>query len=456
MTDSAYVFAPGERLTDDSTGAPIIGGTVYFYDAGTTNPKTVYASADLDQGDNPALLGTSVVTDSLGYPTSDGSTRTLVYVGTSPYKVVAKDADGNTVFTHDDIPGAVVSASSVDVAVTATFPVVTKSLAYTVLAADQNTTFLVNCSSANVTLTLPSATDSNIPNGWKIKVQHAGSGNQAIVVVKSGSGQSISEGTKTYGGGSFALSLNGEDCEITADGGNWRVVSHTAPFVKKSQGIIPIADRAATSPGSPVAGSIYLLTGTGGSFSAFTAGDLAFYTGAGWVNFTPYTDCGWVAFVQDENLYYRFMDSAWVVETATTSIPGTIKTATQAVQETSTATDTAVTPATQQFHPSAAKCWLKSTVSTGTPAVSASYNITSITDTGQGDLTVTIATDFSGSHWSCEMSCQGPVNTQGRAVWMPDFGQAGGTVEIICYTLGSSSPVASDPTCWYFAGFGDQ
>ncbi len=456
MTDAVYVFAPGERLTDDSTGAPIIGGTVYFYDAGTTNPKTVYASADLDQGDNPAPLGTSVVTDSLGYPTSDGSTRTLVYVGTSPYKVVAKDADGNTVFTHDDIPGAVVSASSVDVAVTATFPVVTKSLAYTVLAADQNTTFLVNCSSANVTLTLPSATDSNIPNGWKIKVQHAGSGNQAIVVVKSGSGQSISEGTKTYGGGSFALSLNGEDCEITADGGNWRVVSHTAPFIKKSQGIIPIADRAATSPGSPVAGSIYLLTGTGGSFSAFTTGDLALYTGAGWVNFTPYTDCGWVAYVQDENLYYRFMDSAWVVETATTSIPGTIKTATQAVQETSTATDTAVTPATQQFHPSAAKWWLKSSVSAGTPAVSASYNNTSITDSGAGDLTVTIATDFSSANWSCLATVMGPDTTQGRAAFLLDGTQAAGAVEFLCYTLGSSSPSKTDPTTWNFAGFGDQ
>ena len=456
MTDAVYVFAPGERLTDDSTGAPIIGGTVYFYDAGTTNPKTVYASADLDQGDNPAPLGTSVVTDSLGYPTSDGTTRTLIYVGTSPYKVVAKDADGNTVFTHDDIPGAVVSTSSGDVAVTALFPVVTKSLDYAVLAADQNTTFLVNCSSAKVTLTLPSATDTDIPNGFKIKVQHAGSGNQAVVVVKSGSGQSISEGTKTYGGASFALSLNGEDCEITADGGNWRVVSHTAPFIKKSQGIIPIADRAATSPGSPVAGSIYLLTGTGGSFSTFTAGDLALYTGAGWVNFTPYTDCGWVAFVQDENLNYQFQDSAWVSETATSTFGGTVKVSTQAIQETATATDTAVLVGHQQFHPSAAKWWLKSAVSAGTPAVSASYNNTSITDNGDGNLTATIATDFSSANWVCLALCMGPVNSQGRVALVVDSGQASGSVTLTCLTLGSSAPSQTDPTSWYLDGFGDQ
>ena len=30
MTDSTYVFPPGERITDDSTGAPISGATIYF------------------------------------------------------------------------------------------------------------------------------------------------------------------------------------------------------------------------------------------------------------------------------------------------------------------------------------------------------------------------------------------------------------------------------------------
>ena len=73
MTDSTYVFPPGERITDDSTGAPISGATIYFYDAQTTNPKTVYADADLT-----ASLGTSVVTDSQGYPTTNGITRTIL------------------------------------------------------------------------------------------------------------------------------------------------------------------------------------------------------------------------------------------------------------------------------------------------------------------------------------------------------------------------------------------
>jgi len=449
MTDSVFVLPPGERITDDSTGAPISGARLYFYDAQTLEPKTVYADADLETS-----LGTSVVTDALGYPTSNGSTRTLIYVGTAPYKLVIQDADANTIVTHDDIPGAVVSASSTDVSVTATFPVVTKSLAYAVLAADQNTLFKVNCSSADVTLTLPSAV--TVGSGWTIRVQHAGSANQAILATVSS--QLISEGSKSFST-SYALALNGEDIELRSDGGNWHVVSHTSPFIKVAQGVIPITDRLSAPPVSPQHGALYLLTSSpSGAWSSFSQHDIVQYHGGStaWVNFTPYTDCGWVAYVADENLNYQFQDSAWVAETATSTFAGSVKVATQAIQETATALDTAVTPGTQQFHPSAAKWWLKAAVGAGVPAVSASYNNTSITDTGAGDITVTIATDFSSGNWSCLATVMGPDTTQGRAAFLLASQQAAGVVEFLCYTLGSSSPAKTDPDAWNFVGYGDQ
>lgn len=449
MTDSTYVFPPGERITDDSTGAPISGATIYFYDAQTTNPKTVYADADLT-----ASLGTSVVTDSQGYPTSNGITRTLIYVGTAPYKIVIKDSTGNTIATHDNIPGAVVSASSSDVAVTASFPVVTKSLNYTVVKDDQNSLFKINCSSGDVTLTLPSAVAMG--NGWCIRVQHAGSANQAILATVSS--QLISEGSKSFSTG-YALALNGEDIELRSDGGNWNVVSHTSPFIKVAQGIIPITDRLSAPPVSPQHGALYILTASpSGAWSTFSQHDIVQYAGGStaWVNFTPYTDCGWQAYVADENLNYQFQDSAWVAESATNSFAGTVKTASQSVQETATATDTAVTPATQQYHPSAAKWWLKASVSAGTPSISSSYNNTSITDNGDGNLTATIATDFSSANWCCLALCMGPVTAQGRVPWVVDSGQNAGTVNLTCVTVGSSSPAQTDPSAWYFAGFGDQ
>jgi len=449
MTDSTYVFPPGERITDDSTGAPISGATIYFYDAQTTNPKPVYADADLT-----ASLGTSVVTDSQGYPTTNGITRTLIYVGTAPYKIVIKDSSSNTVATHDNIPGAVVSASSSDVAVTASFPVVTKSLNYTVVKDDQNSLFKINCSSGDVTLTLPSAVAMG--NGWCIRVQHAGSANQAILATVSS--QLISEGSKSFSTG-YALALNGEDIELRSDGGNWNVVSHTSPFVKLAQGIIPITDRLSAPPVSPQHGALYLLTASpSGAWSTFSQHDIVQYHGgsAAWVNFTPYTDCGWVAYVADENITYQFIDSAWVASTATNSFAGRLKTATQAVQEAATATDTAVTPATQQSHPSSPKWWLKATVSGGTPSVADSYNNTSITDANQGVLTATIATDFSSANWACHITCQGPDTTQGRAGWVYDSSQTAGAITGLCYTLGSSSPSNTDPSAWYLSGLGDQ
>ncbi|ADJ21998.1 hypothetical protein Hden_0172 [Hyphomicrobium denitrificans ATCC 51888] len=449
MTDSTYVFPPGERITDDSTGAPISGATIYFYDAQTTNAKTVYADADLT-----ASLGTSVVTDSQGYPTTNGITRTLIYVGTAPYKIVIKDSSSNTIATHDNIPGAVVSASSSDVAVTASFPVVTKSLNYTVVKDDQNSLFKINCSSGDVTLTLPSAVAMG--NGWCIRVQHAGSANQAILATVSS--QLISEGSKSFSTG-YALALNGEDIELRSDGGNWSVVSHTSPFIKVAQGIIPITDRLSAPPVSPQHGAFYLLTSSpSGAWSTFSQHDIVQYHGgsAAWVNFTPYTDCGWFAYVADENLNYQFRDSAWVPESATNSVAGTVKTASQAVQETSTATDTAVTPATQQFHPSSPKWWLEATVSGGTPTVVASYNNTSITDANVGVLTATIATDFSSANWACHVTCRGPDTTQGRAGWVYDSSQSAGAITGLCYTLGSSSPSNTDPTAWYLSGLGDQ
>jgi hypothetical protein len=437
MTDSVALFPLGYRF-EDPQGVPYSGATVEFYDEGTTNHKTVYADKDLT-----VELGTSIITDAAGRPTSDGTTPTDVFVGTAPYKYILKDSDGVVIETKDNRPGAVVSASSVDVAVTAKFPVATKSLDYAVVAADQNSTFLINCSSADVTLTLPSATDDDIPNGWKIKVQHAGSANQAIVVVKSGSGQNIYEGTKTYGGSSFVLALNGEDCEVISDGGNWRVVAHTAPFLKMAQGVIPITDQVSTSPASPQAGALYLLTGVGGDFSTFTAGDIAMYTGAGWVNFTPQE--GWVAFVADEDRTYQYFGSAWVAQPLSTP-------AAQATMESANA-GTPVTADMQQYHPGHPKCWAKATG--GTAALVASYNITSTSDGGTGVVTFNIATDFSSADWSC---CFGRYSGVTGATITDIANPASGSIQMKARiaTASDSNGDLIDPAAWFMAGLGDQ
>lgn len=72
--------------------------------------------------------------------------------------------------------------------------------------------------------------------------------------------------------------------------------------------------------------------------------------------------------------------------------------ASQADMEAGTGTDKIVTPGRQNFHPSAAKAWVKFDASSGTPTIRSSYNITSLTDDGVGLTTVTIATDLSSAN----------------------------------------------------------
>jgi hypothetical protein len=98
--------------------------------------------------------------------------------------------------------------------------------------------------------------------------------------------------------------------------------------------------------------------------------------------------------------------------------------AAQADQETATSTTTYVSPGRQQFHPSACKAWIQFT-SVTTTAILTSYNITSVTDNGSGDTTITIATDFSGGNYAIGTST----------------GQSTG-IPLLCIDDGSSVPTA--------------
>lgn len=133
--------------------------------------------------------------------------------------------------------------------------------------------------------------------------------------------------------------------------------------------------------------------------------------------------------------------------------------ATQADQETATSIITHVTPGRQQFHPSAAKAWAFVTVSAGSPTLQTSHNITSITDTAAGALTVTIAADFSTANWASIATCENndstfDDNSDLQIVWVRNGSKAAGSV--VLDTSSGSSAVLVDPASWSFVGFGDQ
>ena len=434
MTDSVAIFSPGDRLTDNSTGAVLPGGVAYFYDAGTTNPKTVYADGDLS-----VTLGTSVTADALGYPTSDGTTRTLVYTGTSDYKIVIKDANGVTVVTHDDVKGAPTTYNPGSQSVVAETPVVTKSLNYTVLSTDQSTVFVGNCSSGDVAFTLPSAVD--VGDGWFVDIQHAGSANQ--ILIETVSSQTISSGATDYST-VMVLARSGESVRVVSDGGNWRVTSHSPPHIKNAQGIIAVTDRLTAPPGSEVNGDIYLISGSpSGDWSSFSAGDLVQYTSSAWVRFAPLE--GWRVWVSDEDLGYTYDGTSWLSDAASDARAGMVEKATSAevIAETG---DRYADAAALKYHPGVAKFWVNGSGTT----IAASYNVTSIV---QGSLfTVTIENDFASEAWCCVASCReaGVDSTSNRSLMIES--QTSGSVTLR-WKPGSSSSMS--PSAWNVCGFGD-
>ena len=135
---------------------------------------------------------------------------------------------------------------------------------------------------------------------------------------------------------------------------------------------------------------------------------------------------------------------------AAASVTGT-HVATQAEQESASATDKIVTPGRQHFHPGHPKCWGFVTFSGGVPTLQTSYNITSITDTATGFLTWTIATDFSSANWAPLMTVVNDAVNAGQHTFAASM--AAGSV--IQRTF-NASHVNDDPDGASFMGLGDQ
>jgi hypothetical protein len=96
----------------------------------------------------------------------------------------------------------------------------------------------------------------------------------------------------------------------------------------------------------------------------------------------------------------------------------------------------------------AAKFWIKAN-GTGTTILD-SFNVTSITDTGSGLLTVTIGTDFSSANWCLNVSAQSSASSG----YIPlGNTQAAGSI-LVAFINAASATV--DPGAWYVSGFGNQ
>lgn len=110
-----------------------------------------------------------------------------------------------------------------------------------------------------------------------------------------------------------------------------------------------------------------------------------------------------------------------------------------------------VTAATVNYAPGVAKGWGYVTVAAGVPTLQASHNVTSITDTGTGRLTVTIATDFSSANYACLVT----LDDDGTTVNIASVtSQLAGSFEI--NSRRPDTGALRDPKGYSFVFFGDQ
>lgn len=101
--------------------------------------------------------------------------------------------------------------------------------------------------------------------------------------------------------------------------------------------------------------------------------------------------------------------------------------------------------------------WAYVTVSGGTPTLQSSYNVTGITDSGVGILTVTVATDFASANWAVAATSANTNSSATNASFVSedsDLRTAG--VCVLCNYNGAATQAAADPVAWSVSGFGVQ
>lgn len=95
----ATLMPEGKQSFSDSAGAPLVGGKVYTYDTGTTNPRATYQDAvGTIPNTNPIVL------DARGE-------ATIFWTGA--YKIILKDSLDSTIWTVDNVVSSDVFPSSV-------------------------------------------------------------------------------------------------------------------------------------------------------------------------------------------------------------------------------------------------------------------------------------------------------------------------------------------------------
>jgi hypothetical protein len=435
MVDSVQILDSGFRVLD-ANGNPINNAKIKFREVGPGATRTVYSDKDL-----ATPLGHTVRTRSDGYPVvSFGSNTTvLIYTGNTPYHVEITDENDVAIFpAKDNVRGALDTSAFVPAGGTSILnePVLSKTGSETIIAADKGKLWACNANGGFFTVTLFSAITAG--DGFTFGVRNDGTANPVGI----SAGQNIA----TPWGNITAFSLRpGETVWLSSNGSTWKL-SKYYPSLNGTVGIIEIAGRLSTPPVSPVAGARYIVgAAPTDAWVTFAQHDIAEATGQGtWNRIRPPTDCGWLAYVRDEDIYYSFQGSAWVSSFANA-----------ADMEAGTNLTRAVTPGLLHRHPGVPKAWALVTYSGGTPLIAAGYGFSSVSDQSIGVTRVNFTTAMSGANY-CPNATTQQASGSVQTIYITD--KTASYVEVVTIVPTSSGNVTANPLDQNFsvAVLGDQ
>lgn len=361
----------------DSSGSPLAGATLEFYESGTSTPLTVYTDSSL-----------SIPASTLNSLTADSSGRFgNIFMSVDSYKVILKDSIGNTVFTADpyDIEQIYTISEgleSVDTGILRSKISVNSQTgtSYTVLTTDR-ATLITRINSSAMADTLPQANTTTFPSGWFCYYHNRGTG----VVT-------ITPTTSTIDGASSIALYPNDGIMIVCDGTNYytfrgkkSITDMTAKTTLEDADQLGVADSADSNKNKKIT----------------------------WAN------------VKAE----LFAEEV----------------ASQSTQNTGTSAVKLVVPSNQHFHKSAGKFWVNFDGAADT--INTSYNVSSITDIGNGLWTVSFTNAFStGSSYTASAIGTGSNNTYAI--------QSVGTTSVGLACVGAVSGSGAEPSVVTVSGFG--
>ncbi len=152
----------------------------------------------------------------------------------------------------------------------------------TLTLADAGKQIDVDCSAADVTVTMPVAT--TMTDGDQIIVRYATGTNQIPIDFQGAEAAN--------GAGAISLSTRYESLTFSTNAVTWSLIGHSKPFPNQQLVTIRVINRTLTTPpASPAAGNRYIIAATGtptGDWSTYSNNDVVEATGIGtWVRYSP-------------------------------------------------------------------------------------------------------------------------------------------------------------------------